>query len=235
MAVERGEIEVHYQPTVCIATGRVAGVEALARWRHPQHGLIPPASFIPVAEANGSIVALGRQVLATACRQVKAWQQLAGLEKLSLNVNVSGRQLHDPVIMGHVADALETSGLAPSSLTIEVTETVMADPDAVARVHKLKESGVRVAIDDFGTGYSSLSYLQRLPIDILKIDKSFIDDLGSRADRAAFATRSSAWPNRSVSRQWLKASRTPISFRYWPRSGVTWCRATSTRGPHLQP
>ena len=187
-AVERGEIEVHYQPTVRIATGRVAGVEALARWRHPQHGLIPPASFIPVAEANGSIVALGGQVLVTACRQVKAWQQLTGLEHLTLSVNVSGSQLHDPVIIVHVADALKNSGLAPSSLTLEVTETVMADPDAVARVHKLKESGLRVAIDDFGTGYSSLSYLQRLPIDVLKIDKSFIDDLGARADRAAFAS-----------------------------------------------
>jgi EAL domain-containing protein (putative c-di-GMP-specific phosphodiesterase class I) len=187
VAVERHQIEVHYQPTVSTATGRVTGVEALVRWRHPEHGLLPPSAFIPEAETTGQILAVGRHVLETACRQSKAWQQLPGLEQLAVAVNVSASQLHDPAIIDHVVDALRRSGLEPCSLTIEVTESVMADPDVVARVHSLKALGVRVALDDFGTGYSSLSYLQRLPIDILKIDKSFVDDLGSRADSAMLA------------------------------------------------
>jgi diguanylate cyclase (GGDEF)-like protein len=186
-ALDRGEIDVHYQPTVATGTGAVHGVEALMRWTHPRRGSVSPYSFIPVAEESGLILALGRYVLDTACAQAAAWQQLSGLEHLSVNVNVSAIQLHTPEIVADIAEALERSGLAPASLTIEVTESVMADPDAVARIHEIKALGVLIALDDFGTGYSSLSYLQRLPIDVLKIDKSFIDDIDYRADRAVLA------------------------------------------------
>jgi EAL domain-containing protein (putative c-di-GMP-specific phosphodiesterase class I) len=157
------------------------------RWTHPQRGAVPPATFIPIAEETGQIVGLGRYVLDTACQQARAWQQLPGLAHLSLNVNVSASQLHAADIVSDVARALERSGLTPHSLVIEVTESVMADPEAVARVHEIKALGVRIALDDFGTGYSSLSYLQNLPIDVLKIDKSFIDDIDRRADRAVLA------------------------------------------------
>ncbi len=187
LALDRGEISVHYQPTVTTGSHAVAGVEALLRWNHPEHGFVPPMTFIPVAEETGQILALGRYVLDSACRQAKAWQQLPGLASLSMNVNVSASQLHTSEIVTDVAAALEQSGLAPASLTLEVTESVMADPDAVARVHEIKELGVCIALDDFGTGYSSMSYLQRLPIDVLKIDKSFIDDIDHRADRAVLA------------------------------------------------
>jgi diguanylate cyclase (GGDEF)-like protein len=187
-ALAHGQISIDYQPTVSIASGTVHGVEALMRWTHPERGAIPPFAFIPVAEETGQILALGRYVLETACQQAKTWQQLPGLEHLSMNVNVSAVQLQVPEIVADVARALEISGLAPASLVLEVTESVMADPEAVARVHEIKRLGVRIALDDFGTGYSSLSYLQRLPIDVLKIDKSFIDGIDRRTDRAVLAS-----------------------------------------------
>lgn len=187
-ALDRGEISVHYQPTVSIGSGEVHGVEALLRWHHPVRGVVPPCAFIPLAEKTGQIHGLGRFVLDAACHQAQAWQQLSGLEDLSVNVNVSASQLLAAEIVDDVAGALQRSGLAPACLTLEVTESVLADPKAVARVHELKALGVGIALDDFGTGYSSLSYLQHLPIDVLKIDKSFIDDIDRRADRAVLAS-----------------------------------------------
>ena len=185
--IATGQIEIHYQPTVSIRTGRVVGVEALARWNHPTRGLVAPGEFISLAEDTGLIVPLGRVVLIDACAQVAAWHDLPELEHLSLSVNVSALQLHSPTIIDDVRAALSTSGLVAGSLVLEVTESIAADARAVAILRELRTLGIRIALDDFGTGFSSLSCLQRLPIDILKIDKSFIDDIQTQADRAALA------------------------------------------------
>ncbi len=180
-AVELDQFILHYQPVVSLGTSRVAGLEALIRWQHPTRGLIQPDEFIPVAEESGLILDIGRWVLREACRQVRAWQLKQGSDKLNIAVNLSARQLADPNLVDDVARALSESALSPACLTLEITETVlMSDPNvAVARLRELKSSGVRLAIDDFGTGYSSLSTLASLPVDILKIDKSFIDGIAS--------------------------------------------------------
>ena len=177
-ALERGELMLHYQPVAALGTGQITGVEALVRWNHPRQGLIPPAAFIPLAEETGLIVPLGRWVLREACRQAARWQWgMPGEAPLTVSVNISGRHLQDAGLVEDVAAALRESGLTPASLTVEITESVlMQNTEAtLVRLHELKALGVRLAIDDFGTGYSSLSYLQRFPVDILKIDKSFID------------------------------------------------------------
>ncbi|MEW6583286.1 MAG: EAL domain-containing protein, partial [Actinomycetota bacterium] len=179
-ALEREELRVHYQPLVELGTGRVVGVEALARWEHPRRGLVSPAQFIALAEESGLIVDLGETVLSQACRQARRWQDDSpGLESLTMNVNLSARQLADPRLVERVARALADSGLAPQRLVLEITESVlMSDTDgAVAALAALKELGVRVAIDDFGTGYSSLGYLERLPVDQLKVDRIFIEGI----------------------------------------------------------
>ncbi len=173
-AVGRGELRVHYQPIVDLRSGVITGVEALARWEHPERGLLAPGRFIPIAERTGSIVEIGGWVLDTACRTLKSCQRDA--PGLSMAVNLSGRQLESPKLMRHVRRALRRNGIAPAALILEVTETVLlADPTAVAKLDRLKALGVRLAIDDFGTGYSSISYLRRFPVDILKIDREFID------------------------------------------------------------
>jgi diguanylate cyclase (GGDEF)-like protein len=174
-----------YQPVVELATGRVVAAEALLRWRHAQRGLVPPAVFIPVAEETGLIGSLGRWVLEAACRQAAAWGDRGPV----VSVNLSGRQLDDPALVAGVEGALAAAGLAPRRLTLEITESVvMRRTDAtLERLRALKALGVRLAIDDFGTGYSSLSYLQRFPVDVLKIDKSFVDGVASEAHDAALA------------------------------------------------
>jgi diguanylate cyclase (GGDEF)-like protein len=179
-AIERDEIAVHYQPVIALDGQTLAGFEALARWTHPTRGLVPPPQFIPLAEENGSIVALGRQILRTACRQAARWlQEFPSPEPRIMSVNLSGRQLEDPNIVADVAAALADSGLPAGALVLEITETVlMADTEAtIARLTALKALGVRLAVDDFGTGYSSLRYLRRFPIDILKMAKPFVDGL----------------------------------------------------------
>ena len=189
-ALERGEFSVYYQPTVTLQTGRVTGVEALVRWQHPTRGLIAPAEFIPLAEESGLIVPLGRWVLQEAVEQVRRWQQdHPSQPPLEVNVNLSPRQLQDPELVRDVARALETSGLEPSCLVLEITESVlMQDADvAVARLEEIKALGARLAVDDFGTGYSSLAYLRRFPVDILKIDKVFVDGVAEEADASALA------------------------------------------------
>lgn len=175
-AVERGEFEAYYQPIVALADRRLAGFEALVRWRHPTKGLISPVEFIPVAEETGMIVPIGRWMLREACRQAKAWQSLAGEPALTVSVNLSARQLLHPDLLADVAGALADSGLAPALLKLEITESaMMADAEsAIALLNRLKAMQIRLLLDDFGTGYSSLSYLHRLPIDTLKIDRSFI-------------------------------------------------------------
>jgi diguanylate cyclase (GGDEF)-like protein/PAS domain S-box-containing protein len=179
-SVSAGEFELHYQPIVALQTGRVVGVEALVRWRHPQRGLVYPDEFIALAEETGLILPLGRLVLGLACRQVRRWQKL-GHEDLGVSVNLSAKQLASRHLASEVAVALDEAVLAPSALTLEITESVlMLDSQGViARLEELKSLGVRIAIDDFGTGYSSLNYLRQFPVDALKIAKPFIDGLGS--------------------------------------------------------
>ena len=184
-AVEKDEFVLHYQPIVSLNGGALLGMEALVRWNHPERGLLPPLDFISVAEQSGLITPLGRWVLREACRQATKWP--LSNPSISLSVNVSTTQFQQPGLVEDVANALWDSGLDPSILTLEITESVLVhDTDAVIeKLHRLKDFGVKVAIDDFGTGYSSLGYLKRFPIDILKIDKSFIDGVGNGAEEAA--------------------------------------------------
>jgi diguanylate cyclase (GGDEF)-like protein len=177
-ALEGHQFRLVYQPIYDLRDLTLTGVEALIRWQHPTLGEIQPGSFIPLLESSGQIIDVGRWVLGEACTQAAAWR--AGGCDLMMSVNVSGRQLDRDVIVEHVNEALAISGLTPSALTIEVTETaVMRNVDSTARrLREVKAVGVQVAIDDFGTGYSSLAYLQRLPVDCLKIDRMFIDAIG---------------------------------------------------------
>ena len=185
-ALERDELRIHYQPTVSLTDGSPRGFEALLRWEHPEHGLVGPADFIPVAEATGLIVPLGAWVLEQACLQLCAWQQITAAP-ITMSVNLSARQLNDPEIVSQVAAILDRTRVDPTAVYLEVTETaVMADIDAsVVTLEALKRLGVGLAIDDFGTGYSSLTYLQRFPVDILKIDKSFVAELGQQGEATA--------------------------------------------------
>jgi diguanylate cyclase (GGDEF)-like protein/PAS domain S-box-containing protein len=182
LALARDELVVHYQPVVALGTGAVEGVEALVRWQHPTRGLVPPVRFIPLAEELGLIIPIGRWVLDQACRQAARWMEAGVLARdVSVCVNVSARQLHDEALTQHVADALAVSGLDPTALVLEITETALVQDVEVAalRLAALKALGVRVAIDDFGAGYSSLDYLRRFPVDVLKIDKSFVDGVAT--------------------------------------------------------
>lgn len=186
-ALERGEFELHYQPVVRIPTSDVIGVEALIRWHHPTAGLVSPAEFIPVAERSGLIESIGRWVLEEACRQVAHWRSTEpGLASLGVAVNVSAHQLLRTQLHSDVVEAIHLSGLDPAALTLEITESVMMEHlDAVAEeLRALKGLGVSLAVDDFGTGYSSLGYLRGLPVDLLKIDRIFINDL-NRPDGAS--------------------------------------------------
>jgi diguanylate cyclase (GGDEF)-like protein/PAS domain S-box-containing protein len=180
-ALERSELRLFYQPVVEIKGSRAVGVEALLRWDHPDQGLVAPSRFIPVAEESGLIIPIGAWVLSEACGQLRRWQKkrYGGLQG-AVEVNLSARQVDDPGIVGTVEGILTETGLSPSDLTLEITESaLMHDAASALRVlRELKDLGVTLAIDDFGTGYSSLSYLQRFPLDILKIDKAFVDELG---------------------------------------------------------
>ena len=175
-ALERHQLVLHYQPVVALDDSRIVGVEALLRWAHPERGLVGPVHFVPVAEASGAIVPIGRWVLLEACRQVAQWQRRTGIPDLEVAVNVSMVQLVQGDVRADVELALATSGLAPEHLTLELTESALAEEhEAVADILAgLRTLGVRIAIDDFGTGYSSLAYLQQFPVDVLKIDRSFV-------------------------------------------------------------
>ena len=185
-ALERGEFSLHYQPQIDLASGAVVGVEALMRWSHPERGAIPPVRFIPLAEESGLIVPMSVWVLREACQQAMRWRA-AGLPELMMAVNLSAVQFRRGDVEQTVMQALESSGLQPESLELELTESILIhESEAVlATVQRLKQRGVRFSIDDFGTGYSSLSYLKRFAIDKLKIDQSFIRDLAVDPDDAA--------------------------------------------------
>ena len=189
VALERGQLDIHYQPQIDREGGHIIGVEALARWRHPTLGVIPPARFIPLAEETGLIIPIGEWVLRTACAQAMAWHA-AGWTGLSVAVNMSARQFQQQDVPELVRDVLHRTGMPPHCLELELTEsTLMHDTDAaVATMRQLKRLGVRLALDDFGTGYSSLSYLKRFPIDVLKIDQSFTFDV-TTDEGAASITR----------------------------------------------
>jgi EAL domain-containing protein (putative c-di-GMP-specific phosphodiesterase class I) len=188
-AAELNELVLNYQPMIALNTGRLAGVEALVRWNHPERGLLQPGQFIELAEATGAIVPIGNWVLNEACAQARRWRDRLKGQPFTISVNVSARQLFQADIVGTVRDALETSGLEPNCLILELTESVMTEDTAatVGRLQALKGLGVQLAIDDFGTGYSSLSSLRHLPFDILKIDKLFIDGITGSPAESSFA------------------------------------------------
>ena len=188
-AIEQGALTLVYQPIVSLESGRIFGVEALVRWDHPKLGPLLPQQFIPLAEETGLIVPLGHWVLREACAQIRRWRTVFPTVPLSVAVNVSGRQLHELDVVDEIRAALAESGVDPSALVLEITESVLMQQagSVRARLEQLKELGVSLSIDDFGIGYSSLSYLQRFPIDILKIAKPFVDDVGLGEERAALA------------------------------------------------
>ena len=188
-AIERHELTLFYQPIVNLQSGGIYGLEALLRWEHPQFGRLLPQHFIPLAEETGLIVQLGSWVLGEACRQLQVWRAAHPQLPLAVSINISGRQLQGSGLEAALRQTLTSSGVEPASVVLEITESVlMQQTDAILeRLQQLKALGVRLAIDDFGTGYSSLSYLQRFPIDILKIAKPFVEEVGQGADRSALA------------------------------------------------
>jgi diguanylate cyclase (GGDEF)-like protein/PAS domain S-box-containing protein len=188
-AVERDEFEVFYQPIVEIASERIVGCEALVRWRHPRHGLLLPGAFIQVAEETGLIVPIGDYVLRQACHQLKLWEQELHMTWVRMAVNLSPRQLKDPLLTSKVHEALATPGIDPGRLTLEITETALVEDSyaTLTRLRDLKSLGVRLSIDDFGTGYSSLSYLRQFPVDAVKIAKPFVDHIAEGDDNSALA------------------------------------------------
>jgi EAL domain-containing protein (putative c-di-GMP-specific phosphodiesterase class I) len=184
-ALVRNEFFLEFQPIIDLKTTELLGVEALVRWQHPVQGRLLPGHFIPMAEETGQVIALGRWVLMDACCRVREWRKsIAAGEGLRVAVNISGRHLQQGDLVADVRQALEASGLEPESLLIELTESTMMhnSESNLLRLKELKALGVRLAIDDFGTGYSSLSYLHRFPIDILKIDRSFVSRLTESAE-----------------------------------------------------
>ncbi|MPZ86612.1 MAG: EAL domain-containing protein [Nitriliruptorales bacterium] len=179
LAVARGQLRVHYQPVIRLSSGGIIGFEALVRWRHPRFGLVEPAEFVPQSERSGLIVEIGRSVLRTACGDLRRWRSLPNAAHLLVAVNLSGRQLQDPGLIATVTASLEEAGLEPEALVLEVTETVfVADASGGStRLRELRQVGTGLALDDFGTGYSSLAYLRRFAVDIVKLDRSFVEGL----------------------------------------------------------
>ncbi|MEW6324033.1 MAG: EAL domain-containing protein [Nitrospirota bacterium] len=187
-ALEREEFSLHYQPQIDIRTKRIIGMEALLRWQPPGAPMVPPGTFVPVAEEIGLIVPMGEWVLRAACRQNKRWQE-AGLPAIPVSVNLSGRQLKEPNLAKTVERVLQETALNPGHLELELTESTMQDPEqALELLAQLSIMGVRIAIDDFGTGYSSLNYLKRLPIHKLKIDLSFVRQITTDHNDAAIVS-----------------------------------------------
>jgi EAL domain-containing protein (putative c-di-GMP-specific phosphodiesterase class I) len=191
--LEREELCLFYQPQIALSTGQLVGMEALLRWQHPESGLLSPSQFVAVAEEMNLIISIGEWVLRTACHQTQAWQA-AGLLPIRISINVSSRQFKPVYWLQTIKNVLQESQLAPNYLELELTESVLMEEhndnnnSIVAVLTELRTMGVQIAIDDFGTGYSSLSYLKRLPVNTLKIDRSFIQDINSNRDDAAIIT-----------------------------------------------
>jgi EAL domain-containing protein (putative c-di-GMP-specific phosphodiesterase class I) len=187
-AVELGQLRLTYQPIVDLSDGRMAGIEALVRWDHPDRGVIPPSEFLEIAEENGAIVAIGRWILSEACREAASWSTIG--RSVFLCVNVSAREIQQPGFVESVRDALDAAGMAAERLTLEVTESALlkATPQSIATLGALRALGVRVAIDDFGTGYYSLSHLRDFPVDVIKIASDFVRVAEGDAVSAALAS-----------------------------------------------
>lgn len=185
-ALERQEMRVYYQPLIDLQTGEIRAVEALVRWQHPTFGLVSPAKFIPIAETNGFIIPLGEWILRTACAQNREWQS-AGLQPIRLSVNLSARQFEQSDLVERVRETLQETSLEPAYLELEVTESALMNNMgcSMATLSKLRGLGISLALDDFGTGYSSLNYLKQFPVNMLKIDRSFVQDITSNPDSAA--------------------------------------------------
>jgi EAL domain-containing protein (putative c-di-GMP-specific phosphodiesterase class I) len=185
--IKEKRFSLWYQPQV--KNGRIIGAEALLRWNHPQRGVLPPSEFISLAEETGLIVPLGRWVLEMACRQAAAWADRAGRSPIPIAVNVSARQFRQTDFVKHVLESIELAGVAPENIKLEITESMLLDnlEETVAVMTSLKSHGLRFSLDDFGTGYSSLAYLKRLPLDQLKIDRTFVRDILANAANGALA------------------------------------------------
>lgn len=188
-ALTNDELFLAYQPQIELDSGRIIGLEALLRWRHPDLGLIPPQQFIPVAEASGLILSLGDWVMSAACKQIAEWEK-RGMKGFRVAVNLSPRQFRHNHLADSIRRTIEENNANPAFLEIELTESAMMDDTEQANriLHQLKDMGIRIAIDDFGMGYSSLNYLKRFPIDALKIDSNFIREVATSEDDAAIAT-----------------------------------------------
>ncbi|MEH7883879.1 EAL domain-containing protein [Bacillus sp. JJ1609] len=186
--LERNEFELHYQPIFQLCSNKIVGAEALLRWKNEKVGSVPPQAFIPIAEETGMIVPIGEWVLKTALLQLKSWR-LEGMEPLTISVNLSIRQFYQPNLIQMIRETLQETGVDPCCLTIEITESMTMEVEAASFIlHELKKLGVNISIDDFGTGYSSLNYLKRFPIDHLKIDRSFIQDIANNKSDENIAT-----------------------------------------------
>jgi diguanylate cyclase (GGDEF)-like protein len=187
-AMEHDQVTVEYQPIVVLATGEIVAAEALVRWDHPGRGRLLPSEFVPLAEETGLIIAVGNSVLEQACHQARAWQRATDSGPLAIHVNLSAVELHDPGIADRVLSVLQTAGIEPGRLVLEITESLIQDADACGwSLRRLRDAGVRLALDDFGTGYSSLSYLRSLPLDILKIAKPFVEGIAHGRRESSFA------------------------------------------------
>jgi EAL domain-containing protein (putative c-di-GMP-specific phosphodiesterase class I) len=187
-AVDNSEFVLHYQPVIELQSGAIEGFEALLRWQHPQRGMVPPLDFIPLAEETGLIVPIGKWVLSEAAMRARELQaRFPSTPPLHMAVNLSARQLQRPELVHDVAEILMETGLDPRNLVLEITESVMMEDMelSIQRLAELKELGVRLAVDDFGTGYSSLNYIRRFPVDILKVDKSFVDGVNEGGEESA--------------------------------------------------
>jgi EAL domain-containing protein (putative c-di-GMP-specific phosphodiesterase class I) len=184
-AIHKKQFETHYQPIVSLKTRSVVGFEALIRWNHPQLGLIYPGSFISIAEETGLIIPITRLIVEDACRDLKTWQdRIKHIQKLTMNVNISSRHFLQPGLLNDLKAVLQKIDLPPDHLKLEITETALMEDveETVRLVHRMRDFGFQIVIDDFGTGYSSLSYLQRLPIDTLKVDRSFVSRIQNTPD-----------------------------------------------------
>ena len=215
-ALARGQFFLHYQPTFSLDSGRITGVEALLRWRHPVRGLVMPDRFIPSLESTGLIVPVGRWVLEQACDQAAKWNSDG--DKVVMAVNVSGHQLEFDGFVAEVEEQLKASGLDPHLLSLEITETVLMQDvlRSIGRLESLKATGVRLAVDDFGTGYSSIAYLQKFPIDVIKIDQSFVAQMTESRESAALVHALSRWVRHWV---WKPSPRGSRPKRNWPCCG----------------